>query len=1153
VGVVVRDSNQTETHRQGTGAVRDLIVLALAGICALTLISVFEPILSIVAWTEGYERWVVAEFGRLLIVLAFVLAVFAVRRWTELRSYIKECRWVEDALQVSEERLRTVVANAPVIVFAMDRDGVLTLTEGRGLEALGLQPGERVGESFFDVYGDVPGAVEKARQALAGEAVTVTLQGTRVAFETHFTPMRDNAGEVTGVIGVAIDVTEHRRAEEALRQSEAKYRRIFEDVQDIFYRTDATGIITEIGPVVAKYGYTQEELIGTQVLDIYEDPEQRSDLLKALSEQGEVVDYEVRLKTGDGRVRDASVSAHILRDAGGTFIGVEGTLRDISERKRMEQALRESEERYRELFENANDMVYTHDLEGRFTSVNRAAEQISGYTREEAFANNFATILAPEYLSVAREAILRKLRGEPSTTYEVEIITKDGRRAPVELSTRLIHKDGKPVGVQGIARDISERKRAEDALRRSEASLVEAQRVAHLGNWDWNIETNALWWSDEMYRIFGLAPQGFGATYEAFLETIHPDDRGLVEEAVNKALHEGVPYSIDYRVVLPDGLERIAHAEGEVTRDDAGKPVRMVGIVQDISERKRAEQALRESEERYRSLIETSPDAITLTDLQMNIVVVNQQAVALHGCDGPEDMIGHSALDFFDPEDRPRAEENTRKALDVGSVKNIEYTLLRKDGTRFPAELSASVVADGEGRPQFLIGVVRDIRERKRFEGQLVHLANHDALTDLFNRRRFGEELTRQLAQAQRYGTPGALLFIDLDQFKDLNDSLGHRAGDELLTRLAVLLRERLRETDVVARVGGDEFAVLLPHTDGEQAEAVAEQLLEMIRRYTFVVAGQPIHVTASMGVAFFPEGEAAADDMFSRADLAMYDAKEKGRNGYRIYKPNGEWRAQIEQRLGWQHRIREALKKNRFALYAQPILDLSTNEVSQYELLLRLDGGGKTVAASAFVDVAERFGLIQEIDRWVVRRAIQLISKHQQDGRDVRLEVNLSGKAFADPELLPLIRRELKATAIDPASLVLEVTETAAIANISEAQKFVATLKGLGCRFALDDFGVGFSSFYHLKHLPVDYLKIDGSFIQQLPGSPVDQHLVQAMVQVARGLGKQSIAEFVSDEETEHLLREYGVDYAQGYYIGRPRKVVGMLPRRKRKSLRAA
>jgi len=300
--------------------------------------------------------------------------------------------------------------------------------------------------------------------------------------------------------------------------------------------------------------------------------------------------------------------------------------------------------------------------------------------------------------------------------------------------------------------------------------------------------------------------------------------------------------------------------------------------------------------------------------------------------------------------------------------------------------------------------------------------------------------------------------------------------------------------------------------------------------------------------MASFPSDGTTVGELLSRADLAMYRAKEEGRNRFRVYSQDMD--AQAESRLAWQQRIRDALENGRFLLLAQPIIDLRGGDISQYELLLRMRGdGGELILPGEFLDVAERSGQIQDIDRWVVGEAIAILAQHERAGTKIVVEVNLSARAFGDPEMLPLIRRELETAAVDPASLLLEVTETTAIARIEQAQRFVETLKELGCKFALDDFGVGFSSFNYLKQLPVDYLKIDGSFIKDLPGSPVDQQLVQGMVAIARALGKKTIAEFVEDAATLALLRRYGVDYAQGLHIGGP----APLPRPKVQAKRAA
>lgn len=621
-----------------------------------------------------------------------------------------------------------------------------------------------------------------------------------------------------------------------------------------------------------------------------------------------------------------------------------------------------------------------------------------------------------------------------------------------------------------------------------------------------------------------------------------------------------------FSVVRPLGLLRRsvkAIIQGDLSaRAEVSGPNEVASLARDfnlmVAGRQHAEDGLRQVSRQNELVLRAAGEGIFGVDRQGRTTFANPAAAQMLGCE-VGDLIGQTPFDVMHrlkPDGSPYPQEECLvcAAINDGTVHRITDELFwRKDGTSFPVEYIVTPIRDDHEEILGAVVTFRDITERKRYEGQLVHLASHDPLTDLFNRRRLEEELDRELAEAERYGTHGALVFLDLDQFKDVNDSLGHGVGDELLANLAVFLRRRLRKTDIVARPGGDEFCIMLPHTDAKEADAVARQLIETVQRHAFVAGGRPITVTASAGVAFYPEHGDTAEELLARADLAMYQAKEDGRNTYRVYAPERNWQEEIGSRLGWRNRIQEAMEKDRLMLYAQPILDLPRNRISQYELLLRLDGGDKIVPAKAFIDLAERFGMIQAIDRWVVTRAVHIIAEQERNGRDLRLEVNLSGKAFSDAELLPLIQQELEATSIDPASLVLEVTETAAIANIGDAQGFVRTLKGLGCRFALDDFGVGFSSFNQLKHLPVDYLKIDGSFVLNLPVSPVDQHMVRAMVQVARGLAMKTIAEFVGDEQTLRWLREHGVDYAQGYHIGRPREISELLRDDTEESGRAA
>lgn len=449
---------------------------------------------------------------------------------------------------------------------------------------------------------------------------------------------------------------------------------------------------------------------------------------------------------------------------------------------------------------------------------------------------------------------------------------------------------------------------------------------------------------------------------------------------------------------------------------------------------------------------------------------------------------------------------------------------------------SAFLVRDDDGRPLFCIRQMQDIDERKRYESELGYLAEHDPLTGLLNRRGFIRELMHEMAYSRRYGGGGAVLFLDLDNFKWVNDTLGHNVGDEVISEVARIFGERLRETDALARLGGDEFAVLLPHTSSHEAQALAMNVIESVRDECAVSLPDGHTVTLSIGINWFdrPGERVTADDILVDADSAMYAAKDAGKN--RVAFASSATHEQPNARVTWAERLRRAAEEGLFELYCQPIVDFADDSISQWELLLRLPGDrGELILPSQFLYTAERSSLILEIDRWVLCEAIRLIAEQRNSGRNVRLAVNISGRSVGDTELLSLLESELAETAIEPASLILELTETVAIANMDRARGFASALQSLGCRFALDDFGAGFGSFYYLKHIPFDFVKIDGEFIRNLPASTTDQLIVDSIVQMSQGLEKHTIAEFVGDDETVEMLRAHGVDYGQGFHLGRP------------------
>jgi len=527
------------------------------------------------------------------------------------------------------------------------------------------------------------------------------------------------------------------------------------------------------------------------------------------------------------------------------------------------------------------------------------------------------------------------------------------------------------------------------------------------------------------------------------------------------------------------------------------------GIIRDIADRRRAEEHAR--------ALDSAPDPIVKVDGDRVIRLANARAEELFGngpSSAPRDsltartgLVGRPVAGLFAPVWRVR----TIRHFAADSREPFEVIALRADGSEFEAELTLSAEDGG------LTSVIRDISERKRYERELRHLADHDGLTGLVNRRRFEECL----------GDQGAVVLLGLDRFKYVNDAHGHTAGDALLREVAEALRLATRPSDVVARLGGDEFAVRL---EGATRDDAAHSAGELVR----VIAGCRPGLTASAGVVLLGDAERP----LLAADLAMHAAKEAGGNRVHVTHGGDSRVAGMQARVARADEVRRALAEDRFTLYWQPIVELAGGEVTQYELLLRMIGSdGTIVPPGAFIEVAERFGLICDLDRWVIRHAIKLLAERP----DVRLEVNVSGSSLSDAELPFFVERELAGAGVDPGRLVFEITETSAIADMEQAREFAERLTRLGCRFALDDFGAGFSSFHYLKHLPLDYLKIDGEFIRGLAASPTDRLVVKAMVDIARGMGMKTIAEFVEDAATVTLLRELGVDYSQGYHHGRP------------------
>ncbi|MDR9436075.1 MAG: EAL domain-containing protein [Thiohalophilus sp.] len=538
---------------------------------------------------------------------------------------------------------------------------------------------------------------------------------------------------------------------------------------------------------------------------------------------------------------------------------------------------------------------------------------------------------------------------------------------------------------------------------------------------------------------------------------------------------------------------------------------------------------------RLESILDNAAEGVITMDAHGVIENFNQAAEHLFGYRAQE-VIGQNISQLFPPETR-LLHSSYISHLCQGDIRptdsEVETIGLQQDGTTFPVAIKVSEM--NIGGQLLYTALVDDVSERITMISNLRHLAEHDSLTGLHNRYFFLQELDRVVQRATRgLHEDVALLYIDMDNFKYVNDTMGHLAGDKLLIEVAGMLKKRSRETDLVARIGGDEFAVILYDVSRDDVMKVADAFRKKLEHYHFSFEGRLADVGCSIGVAMVEQG-VSKDELLARADLSCNTAKRSGRNKVHIYSEADKQNLEnISDDMGWVRRIKDALRSNRFMFVVQPIMQAGTHEINRCEILLRmLDDEGRFIMPSGFIPPAERFGLMPDIDRWVVNHAIDYMTSDKDES--FNLSINLSAVSFDDEGMINFITDKIAQTGIDPTRMTFEITETVAMANLELTATFMEKLRSLGCRTALDDFGVGYSSFAYLKDLPVDYVKIDGSFVRDIDNNDLNKAIVKSMNDVAQAMGKLTVAEFVENEAGMHILELIGVDYLQGYYIGRP------------------
>ncbi|MBT3058052.1 MAG: EAL domain-containing protein [Candidatus Thiodiazotropha sp.] len=544
------------------------------------------------------------------------------------------------------------------------------------------------------------------------------------------------------------------------------------------------------------------------------------------------------------------------------------------------------------------------------------------------------------------------------------------------------------------------------------------------------------------------------------------------------------------------------------------------------------------ADQRTRAMLSSVDDAVILLDAAGRVEFANLAAEGMTGYQGRL-MVGRRLTEVYRVFDESGSEKNPLTLDMIKQGEGRQLVLKHREGPSLPIQQSITRLKNETGELEGLVLVFKDTSQSRKLAAQLSWQSSHDPVTRLYNRTEFDRQLTRLLEQTAIEGGEHCLLYLDVDRFKIVNDNCGHAAGDELLRQLASLIKRSIRNSDLLARLGGDEFGILLSQCTTQAAERIADSIRHSVQGFRFVFGEKSFSQSISIGMVPIDKQSKDLEQVLSHADSACFSAKDEGRNKVHIYDPIGSPAAKRHGEAKWVTHIRSALEQDRFTLFVQPIKSINSSGASEHvEVLIRmLDDSGELILPGAFIPAAERFDLMPSIDRWVIDRLIRYIAANRDDslaaGR--RYFVNLSGHSLCDEEVLEVILERIRHDEIPKGMLCFEVTETAAISNLTSAEHFMRTLQRFGCEFALDDFGSGLSSFGYLKHLPVEYLKIDGAFVKEMLDNAIDDSMVDAINRIGHIMGLETIAEFVENDRVLHRLQDIGIDYVQGFGICRP------------------
>ncbi|MDT0595801.1 PAS domain-containing protein [Glaciecola petra] len=1054
----------------------------------------------------------------------------------------------------NESSFRVLCEMLPLGIFSTDGDGKCTYTNPKWREICGLTLEESLGDGWQEslhpedkehIFNTWQRQTD-SKEEFGYEFKMIHKNGIIRNVYAFAKPVANEHGEIIGYMGTVQDIT----AQKARHHDDNILLDTLKN-EFIVSITDTSGNILEVNDAFCDISqYSSEELIGSNHRIINSGTHSKAffkDLWQTLKNKttwhGEICN---RAKDGSLYWVDSVITP--LVDTNGEINRYVSIRSDISEKKKQQLELRKSQTLLDRTGKLAGVGGWEVDLKDQTVYWSDETRKIHGVddtyqpTLEEAI--NF---YAPEARPIIAKAVENAVITGDNWDFELPFIQKDGTHIWVRAAGSVVHENGEAIKLIGAFQNVTERVLQNREIDVARARFELATDSGKIGVWEFDISTGSLKWDKWMYRLYGLESRAQNESYEFWTSFLHPDDKQKTETLVADAIENIAQYDTEFRIVWNDNSIHHIRATARVTRDEHGRPLKMIGANWDVTDLTEITQKLSLQRELLEVTLESIGDAVITTDAQGNTTWLNPIAQQLTGWSN-KDAIGRDLGHIFhivNEDTRLRTENPVETCLEQGRIVGLanHTILISRDGKEYGIEDSAAPIRSASGEILGAVLVFHDVTEQRRLSNEISYQATHDSLTGLVNRLEFETRLRRLLQKPKSDNTSHALLYIDLDQFKIINDTCGHSVGDKALQQISDLLKQIIRDRDTVARLGGDEFGVILEHCSVKQAIRVSEAICQQMDEFRFIHDNRRFRIGTSIGLVSIDERWTTTSSILQAADKSCYAAKEAGRNRVHIWSESDLAMRTRQGEMQWTTRIENALDENRFILYAQRLTNLdSDSEGIHAEILVRLQGeDGSTILPGAFFPAAERFHLASRIDRWVLKNAIKWLDERPTElfQRIDLLCINLSGQSVGDRAFHKYAYEIFNGLSAQTCTKIcLEITETAAITNLTDASLFVEQVSNLGVRVALDDFGAGASSFDYLKKLPVDILKIDGHFIQDLIDDPLDEAAVRCFVEVANIMNLKTVAEFVDSPEILNRVKQLGIDYAQGFLSHKPEPV---------------